>query len=188
MSHGLGYSGEPPVLERYSNASWINNKEDLSSSSGWVFVYGGGVISWSSKKQTCISYSTMTLEFIALTSTSKKAEWLQNLMFKIILLRKLISPVGIHCDSNLALVTLIVVYYGKSRHISLNHDLVKRLIKKWVIIFDYVNTKMNLEDNFTKVLPRNSIDYTSIGIGLRPINTNEGTQSNAQLALSLMVQ
>lgn len=64
----------------------------------------------------------------------------------------------------------------------------KRLITKGVVTFDYVNTKFNLADNFTKALPRNSIDYASIGIGLCPINTNEGTQSNARLTPSLTIQ
>ena len=70
MSHGLCYNREYPVLEGYSDASWITNKEDSSSTSGWIFIYGGGAISWSSKKQTCISDSTMTSEFIALISAS----------------------------------------------------------------------------------------------------------------------
>ncbi|XP_057538096.1 secreted RxLR effector protein 161-like [Amaranthus tricolor] len=47
--YGIAYGGEPPILEGYSDASWITNEEDNSSTSGWVFVYGGGVISWSSK-------------------------------------------------------------------------------------------------------------------------------------------
>lgn len=41
-------------------------------------------------------------------------------------------------------------------------------------MFDYVNTKFDLSDNFTKALPRYSVDYASTGIGLCPINTNEG--------------
>nr|GEV56578.1 zinc finger, CCHC-type [Tanacetum cinerariifolium] len=40
------------VLEVYSDASWINHVEDSSSTSGWVFLLEGGVISWASKKQT----------------------------------------------------------------------------------------------------------------------------------------
>ena len=59
IDHGITYSGKPPILEGYSNASWITNKEDNSSTGGWVFVYGGGAVSWSSKKQTCIVDSTM---------------------------------------------------------------------------------------------------------------------------------
>ena len=64
----------------------------------------------------------------------------------------------------------------------------KRVIKKGVITFEYVNTKMNLTDNFTKLLPRNPIDHASTEIGLHPIKTNEGSQSNARLTPSHMIQ
>ena len=171
-----------------SDVNWIT-KEDSSSTNGWVFMNGGGSISWSSKKQTCISDSTMSSEFIALASASQEAEWLRNLLFEIPLLPKPISPMAIHYDSVSALVRAYSkVYNGKSRHTSLRHDLVKRFITKGVVTFDYVNTKFNLADKFTKALPRNSIDYASTGIGLCPINTNEGTQSNARLTPGLTIQ
>ncbi|XP_075095454.1 secreted RxLR effector protein 161-like [Nicotiana tabacum] len=59
---------------RYSNASWITNVNDSKATSGWIFTLGGDVISWASKKQTCISYSTMESEFIALAAAGKKSE------------------------------------------------------------------------------------------------------------------
>ena len=62
MDYGILYSGDLPILEGYSDASLITNEENNFSTSGWVFVYGGGSISWSSKKQTCIADFT----FIAL--------------------------------------------------------------------------------------------------------------------------
>ena len=80
MDRGITYSGEPPILEGYFDASWITNEEDNSS---WVFIYRGGAISWSSKKQTCIANSIMASEFIALASVGKEAEWLRDLMFEI---------------------------------------------------------------------------------------------------------
>nr|GEV30483.1 zinc finger, CCHC-type [Tanacetum cinerariifolium] len=51
-----------------TDASWINHVEDSSSTSGWVFLLGESVISWASKKQTCITGSTMESEFIALAT------------------------------------------------------------------------------------------------------------------------
>nr|GFC07560.1 zinc finger, CCHC-type [Tanacetum cinerariifolium] len=45
MDYGLTYSGYPSVIECYSDASWINNMEDHSSTSGWVFLLGRGAIS-----------------------------------------------------------------------------------------------------------------------------------------------
>nr|GFC78580.1 zinc finger, CCHC-type [Tanacetum cinerariifolium] len=53
MDYRLVYSGYPSVFEGYTYASWISNTKDNSSTSGWVFLLGGGVISWASKKQTC---------------------------------------------------------------------------------------------------------------------------------------
>nr|GEW83063.1 hypothetical protein [Tanacetum cinerariifolium] len=38
------------VLEAYTDASWISNIEDNSSTSGWIFLLGGSSISWASKK------------------------------------------------------------------------------------------------------------------------------------------
>nr|GEW97053.1 hypothetical protein [Tanacetum cinerariifolium] len=76
-----------------------SDTEYNSSTSGWVFLLGGGVISWSSKKQTCISGSTMESEFLALAAAGKKVEWLKNLLLKIILWSKPIAPISIRCDS-----------------------------------------------------------------------------------------
>ncbi|GJV70095.1 zinc finger, CCHC-type containing protein [Tanacetum coccineum] len=53
MDYRLTYIGYPSVLEGYTDASWISNTEDNSSTSSWVFLLGGGAISWASKKQTC---------------------------------------------------------------------------------------------------------------------------------------
>ncbi|XP_057526411.1 secreted RxLR effector protein 161-like [Amaranthus tricolor] len=72
INYGITYSDEPPILEGCSDASWITNEEDNSSTSGWVFVYGGGDISWASKKQMIIANSTMSAEFIALARRQMK--------------------------------------------------------------------------------------------------------------------
>nr|GEX28247.1 zinc finger, CCHC-type [Tanacetum cinerariifolium] len=57
------------ILEAYSDASWINHVEDSSFTSGWVFLLGGGAISWAFKKKTCITGSTMESEFVALVAS-----------------------------------------------------------------------------------------------------------------------
>ncbi|GJW35792.1 zinc finger, CCHC-type containing protein [Tanacetum coccineum] len=79
----LTYTGYPSVLKGYTDASWISNTEDNSSTSGWIFLLGGGAISWASKKQTCITGSTMESEFVALAAAGKEAEWLKNLLLEI---------------------------------------------------------------------------------------------------------
>nr|GEX47499.1 zinc finger, CCHC-type [Tanacetum cinerariifolium] len=73
MNYGLFYVGFPSVFEGYSDASWITNSEDHTSTTGWVFLVDGGVISWASKKQTCITDSMMESKFVALDAAGKEA-------------------------------------------------------------------------------------------------------------------
>nr|GEU38223.1 zinc finger, CCHC-type [Tanacetum cinerariifolium] len=68
MDYRLTYTSYPLVLEGYTDVSWISNTEDNSSTSGWVFLFGGGAISWASKKHTCIIGSIMKSEFMALAA------------------------------------------------------------------------------------------------------------------------
>ncbi|KAL1334219.1 hypothetical protein AAHE18_11G161500 [Arachis hypogaea] len=46
INYILLYSGEPSILEGYTDASWINYTEDHASTSGWIFTLGGGAIFW----------------------------------------------------------------------------------------------------------------------------------------------
>ncbi|GJT54657.1 RNA-directed DNA polymerase, eukaryota, reverse transcriptase zinc-binding domain protein [Tanacetum coccineum] len=91
MDYGLTYSGYPSVIEGYSDASWINNMEDHSYTSGWVFLLGG---------------------------VGNEAEWLSNLVYEIPLWPKPMSTISIRCDSAATLAKAYSqVYNGKSRHL-----------------------------------------------------------------------
>ncbi|GKC26356.1 zinc finger, CCHC-type containing protein, partial [Tanacetum coccineum] len=129
----LTYTGYPLVLEGYTDASWISNTGDNSSISGWVFLLGGGAISWTSKKQTCITGSIMKSEFVALAAAGKEAEWLRNLILKIPLWSKPISPISIRCDSAATLAKAYSqIYKGKSRHLGVRHNMIRELITNGV--------------------------------------------------------
>ncbi|CAM8993818.1 unnamed protein product [Rhodiola kirilowii] len=170
MNLGLVYSEFPSVIEGYSDASWISNEEDHSSTSGWVFLLGGGAISWASKKQTCISSSTMESEFVALAAASKEAEWLKNMIHEIPLWERPISPILIHCDSAAALAKVYShVYNGKSRHLGVRHRAVRELITHGVISVNFVKSQQNLADHLTKGLVREVITKSVKGMGLKPI-------------------
>ncbi|GJW64448.1 zinc finger, CCHC-type containing protein [Tanacetum coccineum] len=99
IDYRLIYVGYPSVLEGYTDAIWISNTEDNSSTSGRVFLLGGGAVSWASKKKTCITGSTMEYEFMALAAAGKEAEWLKNLLIEIPLWSKPMAPISIRCDS-----------------------------------------------------------------------------------------
>ena len=70
--YALHYNKYPVVIEGYSDANWITGSNNVKSTSGYVFLLGGGTVSWKSSKQTCIS--TMESEFIASDKAGEEAK------------------------------------------------------------------------------------------------------------------
>uniref|UniRef100_A0A2N9HPB4 Retrovirus-related Pol polyprotein from transposon TNT 1-94-like beta-barrel domain-containing protein n=1 Tax=Fagus sylvatica TaxID=28930 RepID=A0A2N9HPB4_FAGSY len=166
---GLYYTNFPLVLEGYTDASWITSASDNKATFGWVFTLGGGAVSWASKKQTCISHSTMESEFIALAAAGKEAEWLRNLLLDIKLWPQPMPAISLYCDSESTMSKAhSKVYNGKSRHISLRHEYVRQLIVDGIITIVFVRSSKNLADPFIKGLSRDLVKSTSSRMGLKP--------------------
>ncbi|GJR71230.1 hypothetical protein Tco_0083595 [Tanacetum coccineum] len=146
-------TGYPSVLQGYTDASWISNTEDNSSTSGSIFLLGGGVIFWASKKQTCITGSIMESKFVALAVAGKKVEWLKNLLLEIPLWSKPIATISIRCDSASTLTKAYSqMYNGKSRHLGVRHSMIRKLIKNEVVSIKFMRSQRNLADHLTKGL------------------------------------
>ncbi|GJR77094.1 zinc finger, CCHC-type containing protein [Tanacetum coccineum] len=164
----LTYTGYPSVLEGYTNASWISNTKDNSSTSGWVFLLGGGAISWASKKQTCITGSTIESEFVALAAAGKKAEWLEKLLLEIPLWSKPIPHIFIRCDSAATLAKAYSqMYNGKSRHLGVRHSMIREPITNGVVSIEFVRSQQNLANHLTKALARDLVIKSAERTGLK---------------------
>ncbi|KAL0292743.1 UNVERIFIED_CONTAM: Retrovirus-related Pol polyprotein from transposon TNT 1-94 [Sesamum radiatum] len=102
MNLCLHFNKFPAVLEGFSDANWVTDNDEVSSTSGYVFTLGGGAISWKSAKQTCIARSTMESEFIALELAGQEAEWLRTLVETCPIVGSLYQC-SLHCDSQAAI-------------------------------------------------------------------------------------
>nr|GEW73358.1 zinc finger, CCHC-type [Tanacetum cinerariifolium] len=107
------YLNQPQGFIMPGNENKVDlTKEFLSSrfsmkDMGEADVILGILITLASKKQTCITGSTMESEFVATATAGKEAEWLKNLLLEIPLWSKPIAPISIRCDSAATLQRLI---------------------------------------------------------------------------------
>ncbi|GJX27452.1 zinc finger, CCHC-type containing protein [Tanacetum coccineum] len=130
-----------PGTQQWQAIQRISNTKDNLSTSGWVFFLGGGAISWASKKQTCITCSTMESKFVALVAAGKEAKWLKNLLFKIAFWSKPMAPMYIRYDSAATLAKAYnQMYNGKSRHLGVRHNMIRELITNGMVS---VTTKLS---------------------------------------------
>ena len=171
MSYGIHYSGDPKVLEGFSDSNWISDADEIKATSGYVFTLGGGVVSWKSYKQTILTRSTMEAELTALDTATVHAEWLRDLLMDLPVVEKPIPAILMNCDNQ---TVIVKVNSSKdnmksSRHVKRRLKSVRKMRTSGVIALDYIQTAKNLADQFTKGLSRNVIDYASKELGLRPM-------------------
>ena len=63
----------------YTDSDFQSDIDSRKSTSGYVFTFGGGAISWS-VKQSSIADSTMEAEYIAASEAAKEAVWPRNFL------------------------------------------------------------------------------------------------------------
>ena len=79
------------------------------------------------------------------------------------------SAICIHCNNQAAISRAQnFIYNGKSIHIRRRHNTVKQLLSNGIISIDFVSSKDNLTDLFTKDLNGELINCASRGMGLKP--------------------
>ena len=99
----LCYQGGDLQLRGYSDADWGGDLDESKSNSGYVFTFGGGAVSWCSKKQDCIALSTMEAEYVACCLAAQEAIWLRSFLQNLNLTPRVDDPVEMWCDNTAAI-------------------------------------------------------------------------------------
>jgi hypothetical protein len=82
ITYKPGTKGSDNKLIRFADASY-GNARDHQSTSRYIFIIAGGLVSWMSRKQPLTALSTTEAEYIAAVDTTKQAIWLQHFLYAI---------------------------------------------------------------------------------------------------------
>jgi hypothetical protein len=108
----------------YCDADWGGDLEDRRSTTRFVFMIGGGAISWSSKRQPTIALSTTEAEYMANTQATKEAIWITKLMTDLGYMEEKIMMV-IRCDNQGVIsLTKNPTQHARTKHIDVQHHFV----------------------------------------------------------------
>ena len=76
----LCFRGSSPILKGYTDADMAGDLDNRKSTTGYLFTFSGGAISWQSKLKKCVALSTTEAEYIADTEASKEMIWLKQFL------------------------------------------------------------------------------------------------------------
>jgi hypothetical protein len=84
IDYGLRYASDRGIsLQGFTDSNWVDSVADQKSTFRCCFSMGSTMISWFSKKQTSAASSTTEAGYIAVSSASIEAVWLQKLLAEL---------------------------------------------------------------------------------------------------------
>ncbi|CAI7813358.1 unnamed protein product [Closterium sp. NIES-54] len=138
------------LLTCYTDASFNSVKADGTSIGGYVCLFGGGAVSWRSKKQNKVGQSSCETEYMALHHGAKEVVWLRRLLEEIGVCQK--EPTMIFCNNESAVkLAKNACLDGLMKHIRPKWHWMRRLLDKEVRL-EIVKTHQQAADILTKRL------------------------------------
>lgn len=158
-------------LVGYSDADWAGDANDRKSCSGFLFGLGGATVSWTSRKQTCVTMSTMEAEYVALSEAAQEAVWLRGLLKE--LNEEQTKPTVIFEDNRSCLDFAVLDQQRKrSKHVDTRYHYTRELVTQKQIELRYCPTDEMLADVLTKPLGSTKVRKFATEMGL----TEDGLQ------------
>jgi len=154
IEYGLTYSRDADLTPlAYVDADYGGCRDTRRSTSRFVFLMAGGVVTWSSKRQATVALSTVEAEYVAMSRCAQQMVWMQTWLDEIQVEHTL--PGIIKGDSQGALALAKTTKdHGKVKHIDIRHHYIRELVKSKKILFEQLASADNLADLFTKPLAR----------------------------------
>ena len=153
----------------FTDADWAGNVDDRKSTSGGAFFLGKRLVSWTSKKQNCVSQSTAEAEYVAAAVNCSNFVWFKQLLggMKV----KVLEPVIMFCDNTSAIdISKNPVLHPKTKHIAVKYHFVRELVQAKEIRLEYIHTSEQLADIFTKPLAKEVFCYLRNQLGVIPLS------------------
>ena len=154
-AYGITYSdvlGHPNHFLGYANAAFANADEQKSTSR-YVFMMAGEVITWHSKKQSITALSSMEAEYITLSEVAQEVRWLRSLFSELGFTQTLLTMI-LGDNEGLITMTKNPQFHKWAKHIGVPFYSVREQVQKGEIVVKSCRTQQQTTDVLTKPLPQ----------------------------------
>jgi hypothetical protein len=178
--YGLWYKkGGTLDFKALTDADCIGSVDERKSTNGGVFFLSKRLVSWTSKKKNCISQSTTKAKYVAAAVNYSNVVWFEQLLVGMKVEIK--DPMVILCDNTNAInISKNPVIHTKTKHIAIKYHFLRELVQDKEVRPEYVNTKEQIVDIFTKTLLKDTFLYLRDKLGVIPLSEQKGRSQNRE--------
>ncbi|GAA0171304.1 transmembrane signal receptor [Lithospermum erythrorhizon] len=139
------------ILRYLADSDWAGCPTTRRSTIGFCVLLGANLLSWSSKKQPTVSWSSTKAEYRALPSAAAEVTWLQYLL-KDLQVSLFAAPTALCDNISSKYSSYNPVLHSRSKHIAIDYHFVREKVLLGDLIVQHVPMQLQLDDMFTKPL------------------------------------
>lgn len=138
----------------YSDFDFAGCVDSRKSTSGYIFMMAGGVVSWRSAKQTLIATSTMEAELVSYFEATLHGVWFRSFIYGLRIMDSISKPLRIYCYNSTA---DFMAENNKSgiwdKHIDIKYLAIRECVKEKKVVIEHISTELMIVDPLTKGMP-----------------------------------
>lgn len=168
------------TLDVFIDTNWVGNVDNRKRTTSGAFLLGGRLVAWTSKKQTCVSHSTVKVEYVAASMNCTQTIQMRHVLegFKI----DMSKPATIYCDNTSTInISKNHVLHARTKHIELMYHFLRERFQEKEVNMEYVKSKDQLADIFTKPLPKATFEFLRGKLGVRPLHRKNQNARDASI-------
>ncbi|XP_040198473.1 secreted RxLR effector protein 161-like [Rana temporaria] len=139
-------------LTGYVDADWAGDPSDRKSTSGHLFLFKDGLISWTTRKQSTVTLSSTEAEYVAASQAGQEVIWLRQLLEDLDQIQKESTPIYEDNQGCIALAQTERIN-PRTKHIDVRYHFLRDLQEQGQMDLQYCPTEEMLADILTKPLP-----------------------------------
>lgn len=149
----------------YSDADYGGDIDERKSTTGFLFMLGSSIISWSSERQKSVALSTTESEYVAAAQAVKELVWIK-LLIQNLLIGANEKP-NLYVDNQSA-IRLIKnpEFHKRTKHIDIRYHFIRQKFEEGLFNLEYVKTELQLADILTKALCKQKFNKFNELIGV----------------------
>lgn len=156
------------TLTAYCDSDWAGDPETRRSTTGFLVMFGGSPVSWTTRQQKTIALSTTEAEYMSGVEVVKEVKWLKQLLMDLGCESISSMTSSVYCDNQGAvLLSKNPGHHSRTKHIDVKHHFIRQEQDSGVIEFKYIPTHHQPADMMTKSLVGPKLTSCCRFIGLR---------------------
>ncbi|KAM3374715.1 hypothetical protein P3S68_013429 [Capsicum galapagoense] len=151
-------------LHMYSDVDWARDISDRASTTGYILFFGQNPVSWFSRKQRKIVFSSTEAEYRVVASALAETNWVTNLLKELHV--SLPQRPTIYCG-NVGVTYLCAnpVFRSRMKHIAVDFHFIRKQVQQNQVHIVHIHAAEQIADTLIKALPKPAFDKHLFKLG-----------------------